>query len=466
MTLNGKGIGGVQPTIAQQLAFADNACSALYDNIYVKAGGSDISIITNYVAQSGALKTRLQKTGAWLSTVGKSAYLLESDFNKRVNAVARDTSTYPDGQPQRLFVGNAANQTTGTVAIDVAGVITGVNTALLQLARGDTLVVEGVSYTVNTSPTNNTGTNSLVSPIPAVAVPATTNAYIIKNTGRKDGGQRNKVYVVWQPPVGIFDHAGVLGSGEYRISMNPNTNYKFAAVQTLQGDDQKSAPQTVTADGGWDLVINSVKLYVATVKADIPAGISTLYLTESQVQNKPMTGLDQTFDFVVPPSTRALTIFVQSNTANSNPRFPPTMFKLPANQDLLLESLQVSYANLTKPSTRWTSSFTDVLAGVPGSPSINELQQRYNDSLMECGLISSVGGCETFQDYLSRGPYYHFNFSRDSDDKSTQVQVACKINFTNVATVGCNLFLVAWYTRGVEMTQDGGMIQQVRSLAI
>jgi hypothetical protein len=83
-------------------------------------------------------------------------------------------------------------------------------------------------------------------------------------------------------------------------------------------------------------------------------------------------------------------------------------------------------------------------------------------------MMMLSGGCETFQDHILRGPYYHFSFARDSDDRSTQVQVSAKVNFTapNVADVGANLFLVAWYGRGVEISTMNGMIQQIRSLAI
>ena len=58
MKLNGEG--GNQPTISQQLAFADSACANLFDNVYFKGAGQDISSAVNFVAQSAALKNRLQ----------------------------------------------------------------------------------------------------------------------------------------------------------------------------------------------------------------------------------------------------------------------------------------------------------------------------------------------------------------------------------------------------------------------
>jgi hypothetical protein len=141
------------------------------------------------------------------------------------------------------------------------------------------------------------------------------------------------------------------------------------------------------------------------------------------------------------------------------------MFKLPNDTELSLESLQITYANTTKPSTRWSSNFTEVKDGLVGIPSINEFQQRYNDSLSESGLLMSSGGAESFKDYIARGAYYHFSFTRDSEDKSTQVQISAKIGALAVAA-GCNLFLCSWYSRGVELTTNNGAISEIRSLSV
>ena len=469
MTLDGLGVPadglGSQPTLRQQLAFADSACGNLYDNVYFKGAGQDISTAVNYVGQSNALKNRLQKTGSWLQSVGKSAYLLESDFQKRVKQVSRDAGINPEDEGERVFIGDDTHQLTGTVALTAAtGTTQGADTNLMQLKIGDTLVVAGVPYTCSVAPTNADGTNGRVIPRPTADTGAITDAYIIKNK-RRDGGQRNKVYALWVPPIGIFDHDGILGAGDWRISLNPSSNYKQSAVETRQGTDTAAVNPTQTATGGYNLIIHSVKFYVATVKAQIPQGISSLYLMESMVQSKPLSSRDGQYEFTVPSSTRALTIFLQSNKAGSNPRFPPSMFKLPLDSDLLLESLQITYANTTKPSTRWSSSYSEVKDGAIGNPSINELQQRYNDSLQESGLLMSSGGAETFKDYLSRGPYYHFSYTRDSEDKSTQVQIAAKVGF-DPAAVPSNLFIVSWYSRGIEITTHNGQIQEVRSLSV
>ena len=77
----------------------------------------------------------------------------------------------------------------------------------------------------------------------------------------------------------------------------------------------------------------------------------------------------------------------------------------------------------------------------------------------------SSGGAETFQDYLARGPYYHYSFNRDSEDKSTQVQV--QLGFEGAfSPANANIFVVSWFSRGVELTTTNGSIQEVRSLSV
>jgi len=185
-----------------------------------------------------------------------------------------------------------------------------------------------------------------------------------------------------------------------------------------------------------------------------------MYLMESLVQSKPCVASTTQFEFTVPSSTRALTIFVQSGKAGSNCLIPPSMFKcladvaVPSGTERNLTSLQLTYANTTKPSTRWSSAY---------GTGVNEIQQRYHDSLGESGLLTSSGGSESLEEFLERGPYYHYSFTRDAEDHSTQVQLSTTFS---TLEAGANIFLVSWYSRAIELTTTGGQIQSVRSLSI
>ena len=153
-------------------------------------------------------------------------------------------------------------------------------------------------------------------------------------------------------------------------------------------------------------------------------------------------------------STLSLAFFVQINLAGFNTRYSPTRFVSADGREVNLSSLQITYANTTKPSTQWTSEY---------GANVNKLQQRYIDSLTECGIIHSEGGAESFKDWLQRGPYYYYSFNRDRDDRSTQVQITAQFS---AVPADAQLFLVAMYSRVSEITVEAGAVQAVRSLNV
>jgi len=431
---------GVQPTVSNQLAFADNATACLYNNAYFKAGGQDVSSIVNYIPQASALLNRTSRSRAWLNSIGKSAYMLNADFQERVNITASDDLLNVSSQQEYVAAGGYDG--VGTVTISqVTGAVLGVNTLLNLLAIGDILVVGGVHFKVTTAATNATGTNMRVSAVFVTSGDITGIVYGLKMK-RRDGGSRNIINVKFQPPIGIFQHHEPMGAGQYSLSLNPNSNYKKACVESSR---------TLVPGTNFDITVQDVKLYLATVKTDIPKSITNLALVEMFVQSKTATAT-QTYEFTVPSSTLSLCFFVQSGDAGSNTRSPPTTFKCKDGSQNNLESLQITYANVTKPSTRWDSRFED---------GVNKFQQRYVDDLIENRLIESEGGAESFGEWLQRGPYYFYSFNRDREDKSTQVQLS--VNFTTLEA-NAQMFLISMYSRVTEISTDQGIVQGVRSL--
>src|SRR5690606_2032041 len=119
-------------------------------------------------------------------------------------------------------------------------------------------------------------------------------------------------------------------------------------------------------------------------------------------------------NFTIPSHTESLTFFVQDNESGHNPMLPPSMFKCLNNSDLRLKTIMVSYAGATKPRTSWESFFYD---------GKDQFQQRHTNSYDESGQHLEVIGCESYSDYLARGPFYHFRFKRDATSRSTKVTV-------------------------------------------
>ena len=203
-----------------------------------------------------------------------------------------------------------------------------------------------------------------------------------------------------------------------------------------------------------------------------PTGTEVLHLMEHQVQSKPLGGAgDNNFDFTIPPSTKAISIFVQSGAAGTNTKVPPSFLGCRVGADAAnglnaqnsIKSLQLTYANMTKPPTRWSSEFKEALPGDGGDLSVQKLQQRYLDTQIESSQAFSSGGAETLQQWLDGGILLHYGWNRDSQDRSTQLQI--QADFAR-SEPNSNLFVVAHYTRSCEIDVSNGYISSVRTLTI
>ena len=368
-----KADGITAPVVADNVTFANFAAGNLFDNVILTAGGQEVSAIYNYSPQAHACRYRLKKSGAWLNSVGKDAYGINSSFTSRLQR------TSSDGLP-----GN-----------------------------------------------------------PSQNPPS-------------DDPDASSVFMMYSPPIGIQEHTGLLGSGEYRYQFSPNSNYKKACVESFG----------VALEPGYNyqFEIDRIELYVYTEKVDIPAtGTDKLFLMEHQVQTKPLlAGQDQNLDFTIPVSTKAISVFVQSRTAGNDTRVPPSNFKClttavlgTANPERTLKSLQLSYANITKPPTRFDSEY-NINTGVM------KLQQRYLDTQIQSAQAFSSGGAENLQSWLENGPIYHYAWARDQNDRSTQLQI--QIDFRDIEE--SNLIVVAHYSKTVEVQVTNGFISSVSSLVI
>lgn len=431
------------PVRTDQIAFADNVCSNLFTNCYFRAGGADVSSIVNRSALAHQVKTRLSKSGAWLNSIGKSAFFYDPDFTSRVNTTS-DDGVYGNITQDTLKIGGA----TATVALTAAtGAVVGVNTQFTSAARvGDILYVEGGRYNITTITDD---TNMVVDPAPRADIAATGDAYIIK-TQSPATDRKNEIYTMWQPPIGIFDAQGSLGAGQYRIQLNPNANYRKACVEAPQD-------KSLTAPDGYNVEVTDIQFFACIEKTDKPStGVEKMELMEMQVQSKTLTNRSSSnlLDFTVPPSTKAISIFVQSSDAGSNNIIPLTKFSCKDGSEKNLNGIQLTYANVAKPSTNFTSEYEG---------SKNFMTQRYLDTQIASGFAYSVGGAETFDEWLQRGPIYHFDFNRDSEDRSTHVQL--NIEYGGIEA-NANVFVVSHYTRVCEITTTNGMISNVASLSI
>jgi hypothetical protein len=120
-----------------------------------------------------------------------------------------------------------------------------------------------------------------------------------------------------------------------------------------------------------------------------------------------------------------------------------------------VQNIQVTYGSITKTQTLYSSRYNSDLG-------INNDIQRFLQSVQYSGKITSDGGTESQPQYLERGNYWHFDFSKDKNDTSSYVNV--QIGFNRAIGPAQNLFIVAHYSRQCEISYENGFITQVISV--
>ena len=438
------------------IALSDNFAGNLYNNCYVRMAGSDVSSITSFLPQASILKQRLDKSGAVQERTLSSLNFLDPYFESRQNKTMFGGSGF---QPKRDI--RPIGVDTATIEIKIGPLaVVGTQTELSNpttaggysstaLEVGDILVVANIEYVVTVAPTADDGTTMVIERVDGeavAAVAATTDAYILKRASS------NKFFVTYIPPCGFFDEETPLGSGQYRIELNPNADYKTSVIQSFLKYDP-------LANDTYDFKVTNIRFYAYTIKSDIPASFTkVLNLTEMAIYQKTSQGSQSNLEFTIPSSTMAISVFIQPSTVGTDTRTPPNLFKLIDGSDENMTSLQITYGNITKPSVQWNSE---------NQGFVDTLQQRYHDSLMESSQLWNTGGCESFEEFKLRGMHYTYSFLRDKDDRSTQASV--RLNFggpKGQAFTGgnnVNVLICAHYQRTVNVVTSDGYVTEVSS---
>ena len=125
------------------------------------------------------------------------------------------------------------------------------------------------------------------------------------------------------------------------------------------------------------------------------------------------------------------------------------------NKDALsINNYQVEYGNMTKPTIRFESSFSNTN---------QKLYQRYIQTALESGQYFQLTGAETFEEWMERGPIFHETFVKSADNLATRAHV---VSNYGAITSACRFFLVSHYSRTIKITRQNGLVVNVVSLNV
>jgi hypothetical protein len=279
--------------------------------------------------------------------------------------------------------------------------------------------------------------------------------------------------VLYQPPLGVFDISDpTLLFGDFAIVLTPNQNYKTAVIESL-------VPKTEGAANDYRFSIRSMKFYIAKCKIpQMPTPDTAFSMMEFQLLTKQLLVQSgtQNFDFMLPPSTQKIVVFIQDAAAGTVSNINASRFKVRQFSDVaaitqrygsysntwdeFLQAIQVTFSGITKPQ-----SMFQPLEEVKYNT--NYMLQRW----IHTNQMNRNPSPEGFEDWLSMGPYYVFDFSRDALSNGTYANVrvsytpptAPAYNATPLNVPNVNLFIVAIHGRDVAIQYEQGRVVSVRS---
>jgi len=250
--------------------------------------------------------------------------------------------------------------------------------------------------------------------------------------------------------------------GDQQLILTPNSNYKQAIIESCVPDT------TYDVDVAWNthfaFGVKSLRLYIARCRIPEPLPKQLKFsMPDMIVSNKALSNGTSSIDFIIPPSTQSLVFFIQDSSTSLNSKVS-NRFKARQSSpggdlsrlnaygpwshtyDERVQSMQVVFAGITKPATLFQTGNGNSTSKPDVSVS---MLQRY---LMN-NQNQQRGDTETFNDWLSNGAYYHYDFTRDSTNLGTYLSVKISYNgdfpsvgrTTNDVQSNINLFVCAIY---------------------
>ena len=499
--------------IAPNMGLAAN----LFKSVEVRLNGHTLERITERLPQIDALKTRMRNTGSWLDQVGKTTNFWEPDFYKRREQVCVDgylpsPSSEPVYGPWLTQVEAGFDiqhrlrydRNTQVVEFDgadnvnhVLNIQHGPNALRMgdRLRHGELVLkilqiqdpTHALVECVRAGPNGNVDVQEDVEAKEEEEEEEEEDEedevrrgargwFVQKLSSANNNTARGQsdFEIIWRPPLGFFDveHA-IPPGGEWMIEFNPENALDASknVVESLLED----LPLALIGGqpNSFNFAVGEFFFYAYTLESDrFDHGDWFLDLqhTRCQLQNIPnnaMSLTQKTFD--VPGKTSALTLAFQDQGPTSDTRYSQSKFKIrPAphdrersstveGQDLMLERFFIQYGNEQKPVPDFDGMYTKSLADSTQRTN-NHLVHRYVDSLMQANLFHTDGGAESFDDWIRRGPYYHFRWPKDAMETSTRVTVNFKFGAAFAEGLEHQVMLFSQWRTAYKITHRNGRI--------
>ncbi len=457
----------------------------LFQSMEFKIAQKVVSRISDRVAQVDALYNRLNYSKSQLDSWGAGTNWWQPDFDTRSNLISQDglivnqinysnrsveTAAFIDfdiATPNNASYTAATKTLTfivnGGAAIDIR------NNQILHI--GDRVIGVGGNFNNNIYEITEIidgltcHADQLNAAEADVAAETVGNLEFELASAQKNNKspQKSELEFIWKPPLGIFSCPYALPAGRYELSMIPQNSaeYMKKAIESFQADiNQRSQLDNNGLISDIQFEVIDLNFYVATTEGPRVDDLTYMIDIEDincQVENVTGGGFQQK-NFDVEPSTTALTIAWQQQSAGLNTLHSQSKFKFLSSNpefdsgELALKRFFVRYGLDQKPSPDYDPDYE-------GNKSY--ITELYAETQLYSGQKFNDGAPESQQDWIDRGPYLYFAWPRDATDEATRVNINYQFDDSVTVTNVARTLLFNHYKNVAMITVKDGRVVDV-----
>ncbi len=473
---------GLSPLLqSDNIAINMGVASCLFSKQQYKINDKTVSEISEHCPQVHALKERLRRSGHWLDTTGDNLNLWEASHEKRKQKVIANGINYDklifnqdlnvalpgNGQVPRWLDVITPNQFETVVGVAGLGRIqfsANVGQPIPDLSKylaiGDTIyyndgVVE-VADTISAFATTVTANDTII-PTGAVANAVGPADLVLQfriperaiDVSLSRDRNVKAFSVIYQPPLSIFDikHA-IPGSSKHELDMVPfsDTVYQKNAIESILAD------KTHGAGNDFRFKVTNMLFYAARCDGPIVEQDEFfLDLEETRAQISTITTANRTqFSLDISPSTHALTVAFQDESAETNTIFSQSKFKIQNSEELNLTNFYIRYSGVQKPQPDFRPLFDE-------ATNTDNLVEQYARSIIYNGGYYDSSQ-ETLDQWRERGIILHWPWPVTGTSRETRCYVSTQFS---ALTGSPRLILFNHFKKVVILKYSNGSLQTV-----
>jgi len=379
-----------------------------------------VSRISDYVAQIGALDTRLNRSATWCKTIGAATNYAQVSMSSRKSAICNDGTPEFVRPTRALPVVATYVQATG--AFQFASAV-----ARAQVSVRSWLTPSTFYYPMRCDRINPADATQILTTIDRV-IPNGFNTWLLIPEPLEEDKNQGASFqeITFQLPMSIWKVQHGIPACNHQLILTPQT--KAALERSIIESYYRDHPEV-------DIQFVVTEMYLMLWQIDGTPVTNTSFVIDlenirCQTDNNLKLNLTpKTFD--VSPSTFALTLAYQDNRVSGGDTRCSAAKFLAYSADITQETTQcltrfyIQFAGQQYPNPDADPLRDDNFNSVVPSPAtiITDFAvERYMQTMINTGLFTTDDP-ESIGEFRTRGSYFYFPTPRDSTDNSTKVTI-------------------------------------------